>query len=83
VSPEVQDIGISRYALYEVDSLLYKYKLEFTNTKGWGFRFWLQGGDGEDALDCLTVFDRDHYVEFNSNRAGPPVIERVKEGLVI
>lgn len=70
-APEVQAIGISRYRLYNNSFSIYDYTLDFTNTKGWCFRFFDFSGD---FYDVSTVFNGDHELDYNS---GNPTINGV------
>jgi len=65
---DIQDqLGISRYKLTDAgDSAgIYRYQLNFTNTKGWGFAF-MDGA--EETYTCSTIVNGDHNVQYNSDR---------------
>lgn len=63
-SAEVKDLGISRYALYEMRTPLNLYMLRFTTTKGWTFTFVDEGGD---SYICSTgPRTGDHYATISS-----------------
>jgi len=73
--PDVQALGISRYRLTEpVGQWFFQYKLEFTNTSGWLFKFLDASGAYNDKL---TVFNGDHSIEYNSPS---PAIYVVQQG---
>jgi len=73
--PDVQALGISRYRLTVPNwQLGFQYKLEFTNTSGWLFKFFDSSGD---SYDCFTFFNGDHSIEYNSIS---PAIDGVQQG---
>lgn len=67
-SPEIQNLGISQYKLYYhgkgASDDYFRYRLWFTNTKGWGFAF---TDDSNDTYTCKTVWNRDHCIDYDSD----------------
>jgi len=64
-SLEVQAIGISRYRLYDLgEGHKLRYHLDYTVTKGWGFKFW----DGtEDNYPSVTPKPDDYVLKYDSH----------------
>lgn len=58
------DIGV-KGAYIEVGGTIYKYRVWFYNSKGWGFRFKDETGD---TYKCSTVRNGWHYIDYNSSK---------------
>ncbi|KZS87518.1 hypothetical protein SISNIDRAFT_460810 [Sistotremastrum niveocremeum HHB9708] len=64
-SQSVKDIGISEYALIKQSNTVYTYRLDFTNTKGWGFNFKDESGD---KYTVTTFRNGGHMLQYNSDK---------------
>lgn len=62
-SQAIQNLGIDR-AEIGPGIAPYSYKLDFWNTKGWGFSFKDASGD---IYQCSTIRNGHHFVQYNSN----------------
>ena len=62
-SSAVRDLGISRAEL-STGIAPYSYKLDFWNTKGWGFYFRDASGD---TYHCSTIRNGHHFIQYNSD----------------
>ncbi len=68
-SQAVQGIGIDR-AEVGTGVAPYSYKIDFWNTKGWGFYFKDASGD---IYHCSTIRNGHHFVQYNSDK--PTIVE--------
>lgn len=59
---------IDQFRLYrheDAKDKAWEYRLEFTNTGGWGFTFHDEGGD---SYFCSTIINGHHFIQYNSDK---------------
>lgn len=62
-SNKVRDRGIAEGYVSHDRGAIYEYRLNFRNTKGWGFSF---KDKTNDVYKCSTIRNGWHYIDYNS-----------------
>ena len=65
-SGEVQKLGIKEGYVSQDRGVVYEYRINFENSKGWGFYFKDQS---DDVYHCVTIKNGWHYIDYNSDKA--------------
>lgn len=65
-SGEVQKLGIKEGYVSQDRGPVYEYRINFENSKGWGFDFKDQSND---VYSCTTIRNGWHYIDYNSDKA--------------
>lgn len=71
-SSQAEDIGIAQGYVSNDRGVIYKYRINFQNSKGWSFKFKDESGD---EYKCMTIRNGWHYIDYNSEK---PTIIGVK-----
>jgi hypothetical protein len=64
-SPGAENIGIINGYVSHDRGMIYSYRINFYNSKGWNFRFIDESGD---VYSITTIRNGWHYIDYNSDR---------------
>ncbi|WOE77024.1 hypothetical protein RZO07_16930 [Pseudomonas protegens] len=65
-SREVRERGIEAGYVSHDRGSIYEYRINFQNSKGWGFDF---KDETDDVYSCSTIRNGWHYIDYNSDKA--------------